>query len=155
MRQTHFIAAIATIATALLITTAEAATAITAGGLGPACAACIVGACLEATTPCLSGCLASTVGYPVCATACIAMFCSPCVVACACHDVDSTKVTLANGTEVFMAELQVGDSVMTFDKSTSKLTETKVMHINVAREQAESIEITMKGQQTVKVTPSH
>jgi len=150
----NFLFIIAALST-LMIKCSEAGAAITAGGLGPVCAACIIGVCEAATTPCLGGCLASWVGYPVCATACIALFCVPCVVTCACHDVDSTNVILSNGTEIKMSFLKVGDSVMTYNKSTNETTPTKVLHINVVTAEFESIEITSSDGNSVKITPSH
>ena len=150
----NFLVTIATLL-ACMINCSQAAAAITAGGLGPVCAACIMGVCEAATTPCLGGCLASWVGYPVCATACIAIFCVPCVVTCACHDLDSTNVILSNGTEIKMSWLKVGDSVMTYNRITNKTTPTKVLHINAVTAEFESIEITSSDGNSVKVTPSH
>ena len=152
--QTHVILLALAIFQAELVHFAAAGAVITAGGLGPVCGACIVGACLNATTPCLSGCLLSWVGYPICASACIAIFCVPCIPVCACHDI-LTKVHLPDGTETHMSNLKVGDAVMTYDRTKQAMTTTRVLHLNVVENAGDSIEVTTSDKHIVIVTPGH
>ena len=140
---------------ACMIKCIEAGAGVTGGGLGPLCAVCLAELCATSSGACLAGCAASLMGYPICATICIATFCIPCVAACACHDLDSTNVILSNGTEIKMSWLKVGDSVMTYNRTTNETTPTKVLHINAVTAEFESIEITSSDGNSVKVTPSH
>lgn len=126
----------------------------TTNGSVAGCLPCIVGLCGEAVwTSCGLTCMmVPPPAYIPCMVACAGVYCTPCIVACACYD-QNTTVTLSNGKVSRMELLQPGDQVQTLNDD-FQIINTAVTSLEVMEGNFEGVKIQTR-KSSVTLTDQH